>query len=73
MKNLDKLENHFHFIGIGGIGMSAIALVLAKRGFSISGSDKNQNNAIQNLSRNNVKIFAEQKKSLTIKSVSSAY
>ncbi len=42
--------------------MSAIALVLAKRGFSISGSDKNQNNAIQNLSRNNVRIFAEQRK-----------
>jgi len=35
------LENyrHIHFIGIGGAGMSALAYVLVKRGFDISGSD----------------------------------
>ena len=33
------LENHYHFIGIGGIGMSAIAKGLLKKGYSISGSD----------------------------------
>ena len=28
-----------HFIGIGGIGMSGIAEVLANLGFTVSGSD----------------------------------
>ena len=30
---------HIHFIGIGGAGMSALAYVLVKRGFDITGSD----------------------------------
>src|SRR5450759_2851048 len=30
---------HLHFVGIGGIGMSAIAEVLLKLGYNISGSD----------------------------------
>ena len=29
----------FHFVGIGGAGMSGIALVLHKRGYQITGSD----------------------------------
>lgn len=32
-------NDHFHFMGIAGIGMSAIALVLRKRGFKVSGCD----------------------------------
>ena len=35
IENLKKI----HFIGIGGAGMSAIAYVLAKRGFQVTGSD----------------------------------
>jgi UDP-N-acetylmuramate--alanine ligase len=36
-----KLEEgqRFHFIGIGGVGMSAIAKVLIERGLEVSGSD----------------------------------
>lgn len=36
-----KLEDseHIHFIGIGGIGMSAIAFVLLQKGYKVSGSD----------------------------------
>ena len=30
---------HIHFIGIGGAGMSALAYVLVKRGFDVTGSD----------------------------------
>jgi UDP-N-acetylmuramate--alanine ligase len=33
----------FHFIGVGGIGMSAIAHILIKQGYSVSGSDINKN------------------------------
>lgn len=29
----------FHFIGIGGIGMSSLACILLERGYSVSGSD----------------------------------
>jgi len=31
---------HIHFIGIGGTGLSAIALILLQKGFVISGSDR---------------------------------
>lgn len=30
---------HVHFIGIGGYGMSALALILLKKGYRVSGSD----------------------------------
>jgi len=48
-KNFPKLKaevkqmledyRHIHFIGIGGAGMSALAFVLVKRGFDVTGSD----------------------------------
>ena len=34
---------HFHLVGIGGAGMSAIARVLLGRGFVVSGSDQKLN------------------------------
>ena len=40
LKKSQELPPHIHFIGIGGIGMSALAMVLAKNGYSISGSDQ---------------------------------
>ena len=33
-----KVKN-IHFVGIGGVGMSGVAEVLANLGFSVSGSD----------------------------------
>jgi len=41
-KNLDPLNPllpAYHFVGIGGVGMSALAYILAKQGFRVSGSD----------------------------------
>jgi len=38
MKEIDLSGKPFHFIGIGGIGMSALAYILAKRDFPVSGS-----------------------------------
>jgi len=32
-------NTHFHFVGIGGIGMSGLALLLAQRGYKVSGCD----------------------------------
>ncbi len=39
MKYLLKKIQRIHFVGIGGIGMSGIAELLAKQGIAISGSD----------------------------------
>ena len=32
-----------HFIGIGGIGMSGLALIMNNMGFTVQGSDLNNN------------------------------
>lgn len=39
MINLEDTKKHVHFVGIGGVGVSAIAEILHARGFSVSGSD----------------------------------
>ena len=41
--------NHIHFVGIGGIGMSGMAELLYKLGFTISGSDQNSSERTKNL------------------------
>jgi UDP-N-acetylmuramate--alanine ligase len=38
-----------HFVGIGGVGMSGIAEVLCNLGYSVSGSDRNENAATRRL------------------------
>lgn len=38
--DLEKIDGPIHFIGIGGIGMSAIARLLLAKGRAVSGSDK---------------------------------
>lgn len=56
---LEKTKNgkeYFHFIGIGGIGMSALALCLVNKGFKISGSDIASNLNIENLISKQAKI-----------------
>jgi len=40
-----------HFIGIGGAGMSGIALVLHERGYAVSGSDLKTSRYIRQLTR----------------------
>ena len=55
-----SLKGHFHFIGIGGIGMSAIAIALIKKGYSVSGSDLIKNNEIERLKELGAIIFDAQ-------------
>lgn len=38
---MNAQQKHIHFVGIGGIGMSAIATILCKQGFVVSGCDSN--------------------------------
>jgi UDP-N-acetylmuramate--alanine ligase len=47
----------FHFVGIGGIGMSAIAYILAKQGFTVSGSDLSKNRITEKLQNFGVTVF----------------
>ena len=51
-----------HFIGIGGISMSAIALILLKNGFTISGSDVSENDNVKELEKKGIKVFIGHKK-----------
>ena len=46
-----------HFIGIGGIGMSGLALVMKRMGFKVQGSDINLNKNIERLKKNKIKVF----------------
>lgn len=46
-----------HFVGIGGVGMSGIAEVLATQGFEISGSDLGVNAATRRLSGLGVQVM----------------
>ena len=54
------LKSHFHFIGIGGIGMSALAMGLLKKGCSVSGSDLVKNNETNKLEKLGAVIFTSQ-------------
>lgn len=47
---------HYHFIGIGGTGLSAIARVLLEKGNTVSGSDQNLSPQAQELKCLGVKI-----------------
>ena len=53
-------NNHFHFIGVGGIGMSAVAIGLLKKGYSVSGSDLIKNNETDKLEKLGAIIFYSQ-------------
>ncbi|MBW4516189.1 MAG: UDP-N-acetylmuramate--L-alanine ligase [Timaviella obliquedivisa GSE-PSE-MK23-08B] len=50
----------FHFIGIGGIGMSALAHVLTQRNLPVSGSDLASSNITQRLEAQGAQIFLTQ-------------
>lgn len=50
----------FHFIGIGGIGMSALAYILAKRNLPVSGSDIRLSHITERLQELGTRIFGSQ-------------
>ena len=47
----------YHFIGIGGIGMSGLAQILLERGFPVSGSDRSPNYMTEALAKMGATIF----------------
>ena len=51
-----------HFIGIGGIGMSGLALIMRSKGFKVQGSDLNLNKNIDRLKKEKISVFIGHKK-----------
>ncbi|MBI3889971.1 MAG: UDP-N-acetylmuramate--L-alanine ligase [Candidatus Wallbacteria bacterium] len=47
----------FHFIGIGGVGMSGIAQMCLERGVAVSGSDMKESDATRRLTNRGAHIF----------------
>ena len=60
--DLSKI-NRVHFIGIGGINMSALADILVSGGFSVSGSDAKDSQITKDLAAKGVKIYIGQRAS----------
>lgn len=51
-------KSHIHFVGIGGIGMSGIAMILKNQGYIISGCDKDvEQKSVQDLQKIGCSIF----------------
>ncbi|HEY9297925.1 MAG TPA: Mur ligase domain-containing protein, partial [Phormidium sp.] len=63
LNSVDFSGRPFHFIGIGGIGMSALAYVIAKRNLPVSGSDIRSSHITERLQAVGAHIFAEQQAS----------
>lgn len=53
-------KQHVHFIGIGGISMSALAEILLSRGFTVSGSDSKESDLTKRLISLGANIVYEQ-------------
>ncbi len=54
------MKEHFHFIGIGGIGMSALANILLQRGDSVTGSDVASSYVTDELQKKGASVFIGQ-------------
>lgn len=53
---VNQLDN-YHFIGIGGIGMSALARILLQRGCEVTGSDRSSSFITEQLANRGATIF----------------
>ena len=56
MINLSDCKR-IHCIGIGGIGMSAIAEILLERGFQVSGSDMKESEMVDKLIARGAEVY----------------
>ena len=64
LKSEDKLiknARHIHLIGIGGSGMCPIAELLYRKGYTVTGSDRVENDNTKRLKSLGIKVFIGQK------------
>ena len=52
-----KSARHIHFVGVGGIGMSALALLLKQQGKLVSGSDQMDSELLNSLRKAGIQVF----------------
>lgn len=57
LPNTPKAVGTLHFIGIGGVGMSALALALQQNGYKVQGSDLSHSPTIETLKRAGIPVF----------------
>ena len=59
IKELTDLNKnaHIHFIGIGGISMSGLAMVLLKKGYKVTGSDRQKTHITDKLEENGAIVY----------------
>jgi len=57
IKELRALKNgRIHFVGIGGCSMSGLALIMNSIGYHVSGSDLNESNFTEKLTKENIEV-----------------
>ena len=54
--NLNNYKTVF-FIGIGGMGMRALAAILLDKGFAVKGSDKNNSDFLKDIASKGAEVF----------------
>ena len=57
-----------HFVGLGGIGMSGLAIIMSGLGFNVQGSDISNSKNLDRVKKNKIKVFIGHKKSNLLKS-----
>lgn len=58
----DQAVKRYHFVGIGGCGMSALAEMLTQRGHTISGSDRNMSAVTRRLENQGIRVYPDHQK-----------
>ncbi len=56
-------SRRIYFVGIGGVGMSAVAKVLQHRGFEVAGSDRAESRSVRELRQAGIPVHIGQKES----------
>ena len=55
---IDLAKNELiHFVGVGGIGMSGLALIMNGLGYKVQGSDIADNKNIERLNEKKINVF----------------
>ena len=63
-QNIDQYKSYsrIHFVGIGGVSMSSLALILKKQGKTVTGSDSGDGPTVQKLKDADIPVYPEHKR-----------
>ncbi|MBR5227986.1 MAG: UDP-N-acetylmuramate--L-alanine ligase [Clostridia bacterium] len=64
--NLENIKN-IHFIGIGGISMSGIAIIMKKFGYNVTGSDISENDMVKIVKSESIPVTIGQNTEVVLK------